>query len=387
MANCEGKKVEVAEQSALPPLTDEEKCTTVDTKLKVNPTKVEEEDSGITMLDVLEEEDELEENAYAVLGGSDDQNCTYSKGILKRQALYACRTCVPETTADSDLAGICLACSYNCHEGHDLVELYTKREFRCDCGNSKFPKQQKCTLQPDKSPVNDCNQYNHNFRGLYCTCNRPYPDPEDDTPDEMIQCILCEDWFHGRHLEADIPPEQEYAEMVCQQCMNAHQFLRAYVGLEKPELVEVEKEPTCKVANWSKPEVDHKGASFWPSDWRNRLCTCEKCLAVYSAEKVSFLTDKEDTVQAYEEHGKEARKARGTQYERGMKALSSLGHVQQIEALHEYNTLTSELKDYLKKFAENKKVVREEDIREFFGQMEARKRQRGETSNIPSFCR
>jgi len=43
-------------------------------------------------------------------------------------------------------AGICLACSYKCHEGHDLVELYTKRNFRCDCGNSKF--EQKCQLEP-----------------------------------------------------------------------------------------------------------------------------------------------------------------------------------------------------------------------------------------------
>ena len=40
------------------------------------------------------------------------------------------------------------------------------------------------------------NQYNHNFHGVYCTCNKPYPDPEDLEPDEMIQCILCEDWFH-----------------------------------------------------------------------------------------------------------------------------------------------------------------------------------------------
>lgn len=37
----------------------------------------DDDDSGITMIDVLEEEQELEEDANAVLGGSDDQNCTY----------------------------------------------------------------------------------------------------------------------------------------------------------------------------------------------------------------------------------------------------------------------------------------------------------------------
>ena len=36
-----------------------------------------EEDSGLSMLDVLEEQEQLEEDANAVLGGSDDKNCTY----------------------------------------------------------------------------------------------------------------------------------------------------------------------------------------------------------------------------------------------------------------------------------------------------------------------
>ena len=46
--------------------------------------------------------------------------------------------------------------------------------------------------------MNDLNSYNHNFRGMYCTCGRPYPDPEDVIDDEMIQCVVCEDWYHGR---------------------------------------------------------------------------------------------------------------------------------------------------------------------------------------------
>ena len=42
----------------------------------------EEEDRGITLVDVLEEEAQLEEDANAVLGGSDDKNCTYSLVII-----------------------------------------------------------------------------------------------------------------------------------------------------------------------------------------------------------------------------------------------------------------------------------------------------------------
>ena len=42
------------------------------------------------------------------------------------------------------MAGVCFACSVECHDGHELIELYTKRGFTCDCGNDKF--QDKCKL-------------------------------------------------------------------------------------------------------------------------------------------------------------------------------------------------------------------------------------------------
>lgn len=44
---------------------------------------------------------------------------------MKRQPLYACTTCCPVDI--ENFGGICLACSYHCHEGHELLELYTKR--------------------------------------------------------------------------------------------------------------------------------------------------------------------------------------------------------------------------------------------------------------------
>lgn len=67
------------------------------------------------------------------------------------------------------------------------MELYTKRNFRCDCGNSKFPVDNECTLNNDKNDLNELNSYNQNFSGMYCVCHRPFPDPEDPVPDEMIQ--------------------------------------------------------------------------------------------------------------------------------------------------------------------------------------------------------
>ena len=116
----------------------------------------EQEEEPVTMLDVLHDEESLEADAKAVLGNADDKNCTYhSGGYMKRQAIYSCLNCVKDPQ-NSNGAGICLACSYSCHEGCELVELYTKRHFRCDCGNGKMTNE--CKLANDKTPENARNK-------------------------------------------------------------------------------------------------------------------------------------------------------------------------------------------------------------------------------------
>ncbi|XP_072938611.1 uncharacterized protein [Epargyreus clarus] len=190
-----------------------------------------ESEKVVTMMDVLKEQEDFEEDANAVLGASDDKECTYSKGYIKRQAIYACMTCCAEARNDpTKRAGVCLACSLNCHENHELIELYTKRNFRCDCGNPKF-NGHPCQFTPDKTEVNEDNVYNQNFSGVYCTCHRPYPDPESTVEQEMIQCIICEDWLHASHLEAVVPGNEQYAEMICKACMDKNEFLHDYSHL------------------------------------------------------------------------------------------------------------------------------------------------------------
>ncbi|XP_039751428.1 putative E3 ubiquitin-protein ligase UBR7 [Pararge aegeria] len=185
----------------------------------------------VTMMDVLQEQEEFEEDVNAVLGASDDKNCTYSKGYIKRQAIYACMTCCSEAKDDlTKRAGVCLACSLTCHENHDLIELYTKRNFKCDCGNPKF-NSHPCQFTADKSDLNEENNYNQNFSGVYCVCQRPYPDPESTIDIEMIQCIICEDWLHVTHLEGSVPDNDQYSEMICKVCMDKNDFLHDYSDL------------------------------------------------------------------------------------------------------------------------------------------------------------
>lgn len=193
-----------------------------------NETNLELDESYVTMIDVLNEEEKLEEDANAVLGGSDDKNCTYELGYINRQALYSCRTCMGDNPNEDseDIFGICLACSYACHADHDLFELYTKRGFRCDCGASKM-KNNCCTLYPAKDSLNEKNKYNQNFVGKYCLCAKPYPNP-DGKDEEMVQCVVCEDWFHSNCLGCSFPDDEDYAEMICKNCMQNNNFLRYY---------------------------------------------------------------------------------------------------------------------------------------------------------------
>lgn len=455
----------------------------------------DEDEETITMQDVIERENELEEEAAAVLGNSDAKNCTYPKGYIPRQALYSCETCVD---TDNKPAAICLACSLECHNNHVLHELYTKRNFRCDCGNSKFKSNFECKLMEKgskKVPLNEQNKYNHNFDGKYCVCDKVFPpDDNDNSPeanDTMLQCIVCEDWYHSKHLGTKEIPSK-FEEMICLQCVKKLDFIHYYRDIEKSEeqksdsdsvtkislnnnnnsatvdnnndaasmikdehVPEKSKEPiagssksvgsssvvtntnTCESdtndsqaenkdpvssekiaqaepqqANLSgrcileelksqttedviegvkeencgdaanKPAIVNKEVSvestlFWSScNWRSKLCRCQKCLSMYKEKECEFLLDHKDTIPYYEAQGIANSKNGETPLERGMSALNKMNRAAVVEALHGYDELKADLSSYLKKFADSKKVVREEDIHEFFSQLKSKKRPR-----------
>lgn len=351
----------------------------------------DEDEDTITMLDVIERENKLEEEASAVLGNSDEKNCTYPLGYIARQALYSCATCFD---GSGKQAAICLACSLECHENHDVYELYTKRNYRCDCGNSRFSSNFDCKLmdkQLKKLPINENNQYNHNFSGRYCKCDKRYPpdevDDSEESQDDMCQCIYCEDWFHSKHLGVDEVPAM-FEEMICGDCVEQLDFVhyyRDYDDIVDDDTVSPsaddngsDDEQVCKLAQLIRklePDQAKKETLFWPDcTWRSRLCKCKKCIDLYETKKCSFLLDEKDSVQYYEDQGRTKAKDRETPLERGMSALNRMNRVAVAEALHGYNELKTDLSDYLRKFADNNKVVREEDIREFFQQLQTKKR-------------
>lgn len=364
-----------------------------------------------SLQDVIDCEKERNEIASAVLGGSDAATCSYDKGYVFRQAIYCCVTC---SKINGEIHGICLACSYECHQNHELDELYTKRHFRCDCGNEKFKKSKlTCKLKPNKDSLNTLNYYNHNFNGLYCTCNKPYPETsannsanKDEENDDMIQCTVCEDWFHLNHLKGNenFPAnEDDYDEMICQSCMSKNKFLWYYQGymalksdskedktennesknvdiLSVDENKGVLKESNENIQNntnnnsnneclLSKLKIKHENldlnnenvnrASCFKNNWRDYLCKCHDCLNMYKDNNIEFLTKSNDTIKYYEEYGKQ-KEAENQQIDENKlldDQLSKLDRVSQVEFLHNVNDFKQELTEFLSGFAQNGQVV------------------------------
>lgn len=279
----------------------------------------------------------------------------------------------------------------------------------------------------------------------------------------MWQCIICEDWYHTKHLNAEDLPTK-FDEMICGQCVEKLDFVHHYKSFdhdddkptssltaseqrvgdrktqdlasgEQDELhktsdkadlnsesktqlrssmredqnkiplcesdtndSQVEnKDPDFEKASSSNncnsecvlerlkmdPEKSKSDSSitkrpiFWSDcDWRSKLCRCQRCLEMYKIKECEYLLDDKDTVQYYEAQGKALAKNHESPFERGMSALNRMNRAAVVEALHGYDELKANLSDYLRKFADTKKVVREEDIHEFFQQLKSKKRPR-----------
>ncbi|KOS19916.1 Protein mlo2 [Escovopsis weberi] len=171
-------------------------------------------DDSQTAAEFIRDQEILEADAREALPYSID-SCTKTLGSL-RQNIFACLTCNPAPAKPGDPwtpAGVCYACSVQCHGEHQLVEIFQKRNFTCDCGTTRLPSTSPCALringatntrgnvhseEPDAN-----NKYNMNFQNRFCCCECDYdPFQQNST---MFQCLglgntetggCGEDWYH-----------------------------------------------------------------------------------------------------------------------------------------------------------------------------------------------
>ncbi|KAF8500120.1 hypothetical protein JB92DRAFT_899780 [Gautieria morchelliformis] len=136
----------------------------------------------------------VQEAALAVPHSFD--RCTHSEGAI-RQPVHLCLSCaVPR--------GLCSACSVACHGNHEQIELFPKRAFTCDCparvGDTD------CALHKGTVAGNASNSYGQNFKAKFCRCHSTY-DPKRER-ETMVQCVVCEDWYHESCLNLRTRPKE-----------------------------------------------------------------------------------------------------------------------------------------------------------------------------------
>ncbi|GAA5959692.1 hypothetical protein JCM3765_007242 [Sporobolomyces pararoseus] len=213
--------------------------------LLFSPTRegVPSSDDNFYASDILAGQEALEQEARETLPFEFNQ-CTYDLGYI-RQPLYSCLTCLNH-------GAVCAACSIACHGEHELVELFNRRHFRCDCGTEKMGAGSCCSISPrDDAPVNIENKYDANFRGQFCFCGQPY-DPHTET-DSMYQCLVCEDWLHhkclfGTHSDDNAAPlsEEDFDMIICERCVKGNEGVRKiaerYAGREGSGVMLIDKE-------------------------------------------------------------------------------------------------------------------------------------------------
>ncbi|KAJ2565382.1 hypothetical protein GGH95_004502 [Coemansia sp. RSA 1836] len=395
--------------------------TTEDLALKATSEIDEDGEQVVTACSFLESQADLEREAAEVLPGKFDE-CTYDKGYI-RQPLYACLTCTrpppkyrqdvtssgteDQLAAATDPAGMCYSCSIECHAGHEIIELFTKRQFRCDCGTRRLllPAEQGacCRLKSTRTMLakleNASNAYNHNFWGMYCSCDKFYV-PENEAG-VMIQCYVCNDWYHDSCI-GELPSEDDYEDYVCRACVSKHPVLRyidstllrygrvvdGQVSCIEPAVsvsvsdasgechaVGDKDEPTPKRARASVCRLRRDTSAidaqqpfdlFLAEGWKSHVCTCIDCMREIEASRLVFLVEEDDVVEPEEDE------TRGESlYESAMKRLRTMDHTRAIDAASAYHVLSSNLKDYLRPFASSGKVVKPQDIQAFFEQQKS----------------
>ncbi|EPY49348.1 zinc finger protein Mlo2 [Schizosaccharomyces cryophilus OY26] len=311
----------------------------------------------LTAEQYVERQRELELEAREAYPYKFDE-CTYSKGYLK-QTLYACLTCQREAEC---LNGVCYGCSISCHADHELVELFHKRHFQCDCGTVRTG-EEPCKI---RKTTNECapeNQYNHNFQGQFCTCDTFY-DPEQESG-VMFQCILCEDWFHDRCLEVSnqgksLPDSESFEWVICKDCV----FKYRNCLLNRQHVLPFQKE-------------EQLVPRFLDEHFREQLCPCGSCIELRKSQMPILIEDEPIYEQPEDsdmenESGDEAEDMNSldevvsSTMQDILHVLDRLPRVQAIEGVHAYNRLKNELTEFLLPFARENKVVTKEDISNFF---------------------
>jgi len=101
------------------------------------------------------------------------------------------------------------------------------------------------------------------------------------------------------------------------------------------------------------------GDLFLSDGWRERWCRCDNCLL--QLQKYPWLLEEEETYTPPEDPD-----SKMSLEELGLRALSSLPRDKALDSIRAFNEMRDNLLNYLRPFAQEGKVVSEQDVAAFF---------------------
>lgn len=340
--------------------------------------------SDISASEYISRQHELEEEAKALMPW-DPKSCTYELGPLK-QSVFACRS--------HNNIGLCYSCSIQCHTSCDIVELFTKRHFTCDCGTDRDSQDPtagfRCQLRENREAdvASLTNKYGQNFKGLFCTCSKEY-DPESNAT--MVQCVLgteCdEDWFHDRCIGNQMPPLESFDSFICSRCAAKYDYyfkrilshplgekiVAHTLARSEPEK-DLNEQPAEQKPNGLKRSASQlddlgggeyyiflkHGSSEKLRELKESLQDHDDKLFLFLNELAPFLIQDEPVYEQPDEPENSAEDIVSN-------ILQNAMHREQaVAGISAFNALKMKLNEFLKPFAETGSVVKEEDIKSFF---------------------
>lgn len=171
----------------------------------------------------------------------------------------------------------------------------------------------------------------------------------------MIQCFVCEDWYHVSCLNLKGPEctgnilEEDF-ELICSRCVGKHTFLQQFLKAYCTKPTEEETKFCIVQSSSSKSEQQPSVADYGlPCGWRNYLCRCEECNSVVAAQGLLFLLEEDEM----EEEGENV--------ENNVSSLLQDPLVERMFA-ERYTVARELLYEELRPFAESKSVVTEQDM-------------------------
>ncbi|SCU83544.1 LAME_0C05556g1_1 [Lachancea meyersii CBS 8951] len=362
--------------------------------------------SDISASEYINQQNALEDEAREIMPWN-PSHCTYVDGGL-RQPVFACLSCGE--------IGVCYSCSIQCHANCELIELFTKRAFTCDCGTerqlAKPKKDNEYWCQLRKNTTQDIpslsNSYGPNFKGYFCDCHKQY-DPESDST--MIQCALgleCnEDWYHcacivqtqnqieegekpsnptEQSLPLGFPSLESFDAFICWKCASRYKsvFRDLLAHSRSQDLIAHKIKHSSPASEKSEPNTGNSvdGLRKRKYDMENDESFSLMLLPGYKSvlleikaelEKTSklylfmddiapFLTEDEPVYVPPEDSDDDA-----STYELGTQALSStVDRDVAAVGLRAMDGIKQKLSEFLQPFADSGQIVKEEDIRNFF---------------------